>query len=48
MAMSNDEGREREGSKYYYDQRVKELCGGCGRIMRADAERCEAIWCLTS
>jgi hypothetical protein len=45
--MSNDEGRKREGSKYYHEQCVKEMCGGCGRITHADAERCEAISCLT-
>jgi hypothetical protein len=37
--MSNDEGRKREGSKYYHEQCVKGLCGGCGRIVHATADR---------
>ena len=37
--MSNDEGRKREGSKYYHEQCVKGLCGGCGRIVHASADR---------
>jgi hypothetical protein len=37
--MSNDEGRKREGSKYYHEQCVKGLCGGCGRIVHANADR---------
>jgi hypothetical protein len=37
--MSNDEGRKREGSKYYHGQCVKGLCGGCGRIVHANAGR---------
>jgi hypothetical protein len=37
--MSNDEGRHREGEKYYHEQCVKGLCGGCGRIVHANAER---------
>ena len=37
--MSNDEGRKREGSKYYHEQCVKGLCGGCGQIVHANADR---------
>jgi hypothetical protein len=37
--MSNDEGRKREGGKYYHTQCVKGLCGGCGRIVHASADR---------
>ena len=37
--MSNDEGRKREGSKYYHELCVKGLCGGCGRILHANADR---------
>jgi hypothetical protein len=37
--LSNDEGRKREGNKYYHEQCVKGMCGGCGRIVHADAER---------
>jgi hypothetical protein len=37
--MSNDEGRKREGTKYYHEQCVKGLCGGCGRIVHANAGR---------
>ncbi len=37
--MSNDEGRKREGSKYYHEQCVKGLCGGCERIVHANAGR---------
>ena len=37
--MSNDEGRKREGSKYYHEQCVKGLCGGCGLIVHASADR---------
>jgi hypothetical protein len=37
--MSNDEGRKREGEKYYHEQCVKGLCGGCGRIVHATADR---------
>ena len=37
--MSNDEGRKREGEKYYHEQCVKGLCVGCGRIVHANAER---------
>ena len=37
--ISDDEGRKREGSKYYHEQCVKGLCGGCGRIVHANAGR---------
>ena len=37
--MSNDEGRKREGRKYYHEDCIKGLCGGCGRIVHADADR---------
>ncbi len=37
--LSNDEGRKREGNKYYHEQCVKGMCGGCGRIVHADAAR---------
>jgi hypothetical protein len=37
--MSNDEGRHREGSKYYHEQCVKGMCGHCNKIVHADAER---------
>ncbi len=37
--MSHDEGRKREGSKYYHELCVKGLCGGCGRIVHANADR---------
>ena len=37
--MSDDEGRKREGDKYYHSDCIKGLCGGCGRIVHADAER---------
>ncbi len=37
--MSNDEGRKREGEKYYHEHCVKGLCVGCGRIVHANAER---------
>ena len=37
--LSNDEGRKREGNKYYHEQCVKGMCGGCGQIVHADAER---------
>jgi hypothetical protein len=35
----NDDGRLRDGSKYYHEQCVKGLCGGCGRIVHANADR---------
>ena len=37
--MSNDEGRKREGGKYYHEQCVKGMCGHCNKIVHADAER---------
>ena len=37
--MSNDEGRKREGTKYYHEQCVKGMCGHCNKIVHADAER---------
>ena len=37
--MSNDEGRKREGTKYFHERCVKGLCGGCGRIVHASADR---------
>jgi len=37
--MSNDEGRKREGNKYYHEDCVKGMCGGCGRIVHANADR---------
>jgi hypothetical protein len=37
--MSNDEGRKREGGKYYHEQCVKGMCGHCHKIVHADAER---------
>ena len=37
--MSNDEGRKREGGKYYHEQCVKGMCGHCNEIVHADAER---------
>jgi hypothetical protein len=37
--MSNDEGRHREGNKYYHSNCVKGLCGHCNKIVHAIAER---------
>jgi hypothetical protein len=37
--MSDDEGRVREGSKYFYFGCIKGHCGGCGRVVHADADR---------
>jgi hypothetical protein len=37
--MSSDEGRKREGNKYYHEQCIKGYCGGCGRIVHVDADR---------
>jgi hypothetical protein len=37
--LSNDEGRQREGDKYYHSKCVKGLCGGCGLIVHIDAGR---------
>ncbi len=37
--LSNDEGRQREGDKYYHSKCVKGFCGGCGLIVHIDARR---------
>ena len=37
--LSNDEGRQREGDKYYHSKCVKGFCGGCGLIVHIDAGR---------
>ena len=36
---SNDEGRKREGNKYYHEDCVKGLCGYCHKIVHADSVR---------
>ena len=37
--LSNDEGRKREGDKYYHEECVKGQCGGCGRMVHAESAR---------
>ena len=37
--LSNDEGRKREGNKYYHEGCVKGQCGGCGRVVHAESAR---------
>ena len=37
--LSNDDGRQREGDKYYHSKCVKGFCGGCGLIVHIEAER---------
>ena len=37
--LSNDEGRKREGDKYYHEGCVKGQCGGCGRVVHAESAR---------
>jgi pyruvate/2-oxoglutarate dehydrogenase complex dihydrolipoamide acyltransferase (E2) component len=37
--LSSDEGRKREGSKYYHEACVRGNCGGCGRIVHAESDR---------
>jgi hypothetical protein len=37
--LSNDEGRKREGDKYYHEECVKGQCGGCGRVVHAESAR---------
>ena len=37
--MSDDEGRHREGNKYYHSNCVKGMCGRCNKIVHANAER---------
>jgi hypothetical protein len=37
--MSDDEGRHREGNKYYHSNCVKGMCGHCNKIVHANAER---------
>jgi hypothetical protein len=37
--MSDDEGRVREGTKYFHLGCIKGHCGHCGRIVHADADR---------
>ncbi len=37
--MSDDEGRHREGGKYYHEQCVTGMCVHCHKIVHADAER---------
>ena len=35
--LSNDEGRIREGDKYYHAECVICQCGGCGRVVHAES-----------
>jgi hypothetical protein len=37
--MSNDEGRKREGNKYYHLWCIKGYCVGCARIVHANSDR---------
>jgi hypothetical protein len=37
--MSNDEGRKREGDKYYHSECMKGRCGGCPLIVHANDDR---------
>ena len=37
--MSDDEGRHREGNKYYHSNCIKGMCGHCNKIVHANAER---------
>ena len=37
--MSDDEGRVREGDNYFHLGCIKGYCGGCGRVVHADANR---------
>ncbi len=37
--LSSDEGRKREGNKYYHGACVRGDCGGCGMIVHAESER---------
>jgi hypothetical protein len=37
--MSDDEGRQREGNKYYHAGCVKGRCGGCGQVVHASSAR---------
>jgi len=37
--MSNDDGRKREGSQYYHSHCVKGMCGGCAKVVHAEAAR---------
>ena len=37
--MSDDEGRQREGDKYYHTDCVKGRCGGCGQVVHANSAR---------
>ena len=41
--MSNDEGRMREGDKYYHGACVKGQCGGCGLVVHADSARASIL-----
>ena len=37
--LSNDDGRKREGSQYYNSHCVKGMCGGCAKVVHAEAAR---------
>jgi hypothetical protein len=37
--LSNDDGRKREGAKYYHSHCVKGMCGGCAKVVHAEAAR---------
>ncbi len=37
--MRDEEGRVREGDKYFHLHCIKGHCGRCGRIVHADADR---------
>jgi hypothetical protein len=37
--LGSDNGRVREGEKYYHAQCVKGQCGGCGLVVHSDANR---------